>query len=82
MPLRVHNPLDALYVQPDGHVYTVSVLVDVQQYVPAVHCDVHSMVLIHVSCAACADVVCPIASNKPTFRFGKERGIKNAEIWD
>ena len=45
--------------------------------------DVGQTTLVHaLASMACADDVSPSASDKPTFRFGKKRGNKNAEIWD
>lgn len=48
-------------------------------YICAVHIDFDQQGVVNIACAVWH---VPNTTPKPTFRFGKREGIKNAEIWD
>ncbi len=81
--LRVQSFVRLFQLQPVGQLYVVPVVVCLQQHgkeVEVIFVQLDKLWQFDVN--ACADDVSPSASDKPTFRFGKERGNKNAEIWD
>lgn len=84
VPLRSHRPLDALYVQPDGHVFVVPVLPFGQQHGldAVVLFSRQKSTLLHINAIAGAVWGINVARINPTIKFGKQERKKYAEIWD